>query len=213
MRSDGGEVGELSLTLKPRGLVDLPDRLAVVSDRWENLRGSYTVTLTIHETKILTYSVINKKTASQENKSSNIITLLSSSSSFIMDNQQIDVQFDKFIKERPNPRYEDWITELNPQNAEEDMLGLGQTIIDSKFYESDNQYLLYWNSHVDSSRLAVQAATANHHDVCENDASDQGCFQDLLFSGDEGDHSPPCSISERRGSEQVAPGEDLIKFD
>jgi hypothetical protein len=125
-----------------------------------------------------------------------------------MANQQIDQHFDKFIKERPSSTYEDWIAELNPQNAKEDMLGLGQTVIDSKFYQPDSEYLKYWNTHLDSTRLPV---VSNSQDGNESDGSADK-YKDLLFSGDGDDNSQSSPTSERRRIVHVSPGEDLMRY-
>ncbi|CAB9521497.1 expressed unknown protein [Seminavis robusta] len=135
-----------------------------------------------------------------------------------MTNQQIDQHFERFIQKHSHPCYEDWIAELHPEDASEGLLGLGQTIIESKFYEADNEYLKYWNKHLDSSRFPVQSISSHN----DGNSSDESGFHDgyyrgmdLLSGGDnDGDsQTSPQSKAKRTKDVQLAPGEDLLKFD
>ena len=124
-----------------------------------------------------------------------------------MANEQIHQHFDQFVQNNPASRYEDWIANLHPEKAEDGLLGLGDTIIDAKFYDPDNEYLKYWNEHVGSGRTPVKVDRTT--DGNESDTSFHNV--DLLSGEDDDSQSSPTSTPRKTVS--VAPGEDLMKFD
>jgi len=128
-----------------------------------------------------------------------------------MANAQIQQNFEKFLKEHSNnstQTYENWIAEIHPEMAKEDLLGgMGDAIIDSKFYQTDNPYLQFWNEHLDEKRSPVKVS--EQPDGNESDGSAQAVTNNLdLLSDEEG--SP---TSAPRRTVDITPGEDLMKFD
>lgn len=129
-----------------------------------------------------------------------------------MANEQIHQHFEQFMKKHPDAQsFEAWIAEIHPENAKEDLLGFGDAIIDAKFYDSDNQYLKYWNSHLDSKRSPVKG-TSSSSDGNESDDSSPLAHMDLLSGDGDGDsQASPTSVPKR--TVEISPGEDLMKFD
>lgn len=125
-----------------------------------------------------------------------------------MANEQIHQAFDQFISGNPTSRYEDWIANLHPESAEDGLLGLGQTIIDTKYYNPDNEYLKYWNEHIESGRAPVMVASnTNGNEI------DTPFFDVDLLSGDgEGDSQASPPVTPRK-TVTLSPGEDMMKFD
>ena len=125
-----------------------------------------------------------------------------------MTNEQIHQHFERFVKENPEDQsFENWIAKIHPESAKEDLLGFGDAIIDSKFYYSDNEYLKYWNNHLDGSkRSPVKGKTDG------NESDHSSPHMDLLSGDDDGDsHTSPSSLPKR--TVKISPGEDLMKFD
>jgi len=131
-----------------------------------------------------------------------------------MANELIDQNFESFMSTHPNSRYEDWIADLNPENKMDDMLGLGDTIIDAKFYDPDNEYLKYWNSHLGPNMAPVQVSSSSDASHRPEDGNESDGFLQLdLLSGDGENDSQASPTSTPRRTKQVDPGEDLMKFD
>jgi hypothetical protein len=127
-----------------------------------------------------------------------------------MANQLIHQHFEQFVNDNPSSRYEDWIANIHPESAEDGLLGLGDTIIDAKFYDPDNEYLKYWNSHLGPSRAPVKVASLEGKtDGHESDTSMK--FDLLSGDGDEDSQSSPTTTPRKTVS--ISPGEDLMKFD
>ena len=134
-----------------------------------------------------------------------------------MANEQIHQHFEQFIKENPDSQvFEAWVAKIHPENAEEDLLGFGDAIIDAKFYDSDNEYLKYWNNHLDNKRSPVKVSSSgksNKNDGNESDDSSPAYRQMDLLSGDGDEDSQASPTSVPRRTVEISPGEDLMKFD
>ena len=122
--------------------------------------------------------------------------------------QTIHQHFEQFVKEHPDDQsFEKWIARIHPENVKEDLLGFGDVIIDTKFYDSNNEYLIYWNQHLDSKRSPVKGTT----DGNESDDSSPNNMDLLSGDGDGDSQTSPTSMP--KCTVEISPGEDLMKFD
>ena len=121
--------------------------------------------------------------------------------------QEIQQHWQQFIAKNETATYEEWIKSLHPEEASEGLLGMGDIVIDPKFYQEGNDHLKFWNDHLDSKRSPVQGSSPSPQN---GDEAFVG-FDLLSGDGENDSQASPQSVP-RQTISTLAPGEDLMKF-
>ena len=112
--------------------------------------------------------------------------------------------FIDFVSESPNVTYEEWITDLHPENTHEGRLLTGMDKeLDHRFYVEDSDHRVLWNTHLGSGRTHVPARKK-----MLTDADKKVDQIDFLSSANDN-----IKIERKANHIKKENGDDLITFD